>query len=356
MMPAMYKIIGGDGREYGPVSTTQIQQWIVQNRANGQTRAKLEGATEWSTLAQLPEFAAAFDARNAPPPLPGAEVPDLPGTTSTGPIYAAPIAAPRPQIDRAAAARACPGRDYRLSVMDTLNRGWEIITSNFWLTVGGCFVAMVASGAASSLPIVGIVASVCLSQVFYAGIYWLLLRVSRGEPAEFVDAFAGFTRSLKQLILLSLAMFLGLGSLALIAVGPLLWALYQSGVFSGSTPEFAQFARPLMLLPVLMIPLWYFSIAWIFAPLLVIDRGLGFWEAMELSRKVASRRWFKLFFLYLAFIPLMLAGLLCFIVGIFVVSALLHASYTAAYETAFADNPQPSARAGGAPSVPDLRG
>jgi hypothetical protein len=355
MLPAMYKIIGGDGREYGPVTGTQIQQWIVQNRANGQTQAKPEGATEWSTLAQLPEFAAAFAARNTPPPIPGADVPDLPGTTSTGPIYTAP-AAPRPQIDRAAAARACPGREYRLSVMDTLARGWEIITANFWLTVGGCFVAMLASGAASSLPIIGIVASVCLSQVFYAGIYWLLLRVSRSEPAEFVDVFAGFTRSLKQLILLSLAMFLGLGSLAMIAVGPLLWALYQSGVFSGSRPEFAQFSGALILMPVLMIPLWYFSIAWIFAPLLVIDRGLGFWEAMELSRKVAGRRWFKLFFLYLAFIPLMIAGLLCFIVGIFVVSTLLHASFTAAYETAFADNPQPSSPADGRPSAPELRG
>ncbi len=344
MLPTMYKIIGGDGREYGPVSSAQIAQWIAQNRANAQTVAQAEGSTDWLPLAQQPEFAAAFVARHLPPPIPGSAAPDLPGTTA--PTYSAP-AAPAAPVDPAAAARACADRPYHLSVMDTLTRGWEIVTANFWLTVGASFVAMLANAVASSLPLVGIVASIGLSQVFYAGVYWLLLRVGRGEPAEFGDVFAGFTRGFHQLVLLSVVMFFSLGALALIAAGPLLWALYQSGVFSGAQPDLTQMRGPLLALPVLTLPLLYFAVAWIFAPMLVIDRGLGFGEAMELSRKVATRRWFKLFFLYLAFIPLMIAGLLCFIVGIFVVSTLLYASYAAAYETAFADEPAPGTRAPG---------
>lgn len=340
MIPAMYKIIGGDGREYGPVSSAQITQWIAQNRANAQTVAQAEGSTDWLPLAQQPEFAAAFAARTLPPPIPGAGVPDLPGTSS--PVYSAP-AAPAAPADPATAARACADRPYQLSVLDTLTRGWEIVTANFWLTVGASLVAMLANAAASSLPLVGIMASIGLSQVFYAGVYWLLLRVGRGEPAEFGDVFAGFTRGFHQLVLLSVVMFFSLGALALIAAGPLLWALYQSGVFSGAHPDLTQLRGPLLALPVLTLPLLYFAVAWIFAPMLVIDRGLAFGEAMELSRKVATRRWFKLFFLYLAFIPLMIAGLLCFIVGIFVVSTLLYASYAAAYETAFADRPEPAA-------------
>ncbi|MCX7867344.1 DUF4339 domain-containing protein [Limisphaera sp. VF-2] len=53
----MYKIIGGDGREYGPVSADQIRQWVRENRANADTRACAEGTTEWRPLRDFPEFA-----------------------------------------------------------------------------------------------------------------------------------------------------------------------------------------------------------------------------------------------------------------------------------------------------------
>jgi len=53
----MYKIIGGDGREYGPVSAEQIRQWVRENRANAETRACVEGTNEWKPLRAFPEFA-----------------------------------------------------------------------------------------------------------------------------------------------------------------------------------------------------------------------------------------------------------------------------------------------------------
>jgi hypothetical protein len=53
----MFKIIGGDGRPYGPVSADQIRQWIAEGRANAQTMAQLEGSMEWKPLGQYSEFA-----------------------------------------------------------------------------------------------------------------------------------------------------------------------------------------------------------------------------------------------------------------------------------------------------------
>ena len=338
IIPAMYRIIGGDGREYGPVAPAQIEQWIAQNRANATTRIKPEGAAAWTTLAELPEFAAAFSVRAAPPPLPGdatAQPPAPaaePAQTSASPDAGFTVA---PADDPVEAARACLNRPYRLSIMDTLSRGWDILASRFWLVAGATTVALLASMAAGMLPIVGIAASILLTQVFYAGIYWLMLRVSRGEPAEFADVFGGFSRSFGQLVLLSLTTFCCTLVLAAIAMGPLLWALYRSGAFAGVEPDPTQLLGPLLALPVLMLPLLYFSISWLFAPLLVVDRGMGFWEAMETSRRMIGKRWFRMFFLYLAFIPLMIAGLLCFIVGMFVVLALMYAAMVAAYETAF---------------------
>jgi hypothetical protein len=55
-----YQIIGADGRQYGPISGEQLRQWIAEGRANAQTYAYAEGATEWKPLGTLPEFAGHF--------------------------------------------------------------------------------------------------------------------------------------------------------------------------------------------------------------------------------------------------------------------------------------------------------
>jgi hypothetical protein len=56
----MYRIIGADGREYGPISADQLRQWIAESRANAATRVLTEGATEWRALGTLPEFSLLF--------------------------------------------------------------------------------------------------------------------------------------------------------------------------------------------------------------------------------------------------------------------------------------------------------
>lgn len=66
----MYKILGADQKEYGPVSVETLRQWIAERRANGQTMVCLDGTTDWKPLATFPEFsealAGAFGAAPAP--------------------------------------------------------------------------------------------------------------------------------------------------------------------------------------------------------------------------------------------------------------------------------------------------
>ena len=54
----MYKIIGADQKEYGPVSADEIRRWVAEGRANAQTLLQSEGQTDWRPLATFPEFAA----------------------------------------------------------------------------------------------------------------------------------------------------------------------------------------------------------------------------------------------------------------------------------------------------------
>jgi hypothetical protein len=75
----MYKIIGSDGREYGPVAAGQLRQWIAEGRANAQTPTLAPGATEWKPLGALPEIAGNFA-----PPIPPTIRPPLPGASTAG--------------------------------------------------------------------------------------------------------------------------------------------------------------------------------------------------------------------------------------------------------------------------------
>jgi TM2 domain-containing membrane protein YozV len=63
-MNAFY-MIGGDGRQYGPVSVEQVKQWLVEGRATAQTLLRAEGG-EWKALATFPEF---IGVAATPPPM-----------------------------------------------------------------------------------------------------------------------------------------------------------------------------------------------------------------------------------------------------------------------------------------------
>ena len=56
----MYKIIGADGREYGPITADQLRNWIAEGRATAETRVQAEGAAQWKLLTEYLEFAPAL--------------------------------------------------------------------------------------------------------------------------------------------------------------------------------------------------------------------------------------------------------------------------------------------------------
>lgn len=73
----MYRIIGGDGNQYGPINAEQLRQWLAEGRVNAQTQVQAEGDAEWRPLSAFPDLAAAVIV--APPPRsapPAAKVPN----------------------------------------------------------------------------------------------------------------------------------------------------------------------------------------------------------------------------------------------------------------------------------------
>jgi GYF domain 2 len=69
----MYKVMGADGKGYGPISLEQFSQWAAEGRVSPQTRVQPVGAPDWRSAGRM---LAAF----ATPPTPGGpSVPNRPG-------------------------------------------------------------------------------------------------------------------------------------------------------------------------------------------------------------------------------------------------------------------------------------
>lgn len=151
-----------------------------------------------------------------------------------------------------------------------LARSWKLLTSNFGTLFGATLLIWLIGTACELNPLTGIVYHV-MRGVFFGGLYLVFLRKIRGQQAVVGDAFAGFNVGFGQLLL----------------VGFLTSLLSWIGLCC-----------------CLIAPGIYLCVAWTFSVPLVADRRMEFWSAMELSRKIATRVWFELFWLLiLALLP-----------------------------------------------------
>jgi hypothetical protein len=298
----MYRIIGGDQKEYGPVTADELRRWIAEGRANAQTQVLGEGAAEWKPLSAFPEFA---DLLNPPSATSSGFASGGTGSVSPDEILA---------------------RDYSLDIGDCITRGWELVKQRFGPTVGAAVLVLVVIIGINQLlglltrPAingmiyhrqfsVGAILVVCgvsilstpIYTIFMAGIYNYYLKLIRGESVGFGAAFSGFGPAIGQLAVLGLV-----------------------------TSVLTLLAFCFCVLPGI-----YLSIAWTFAVPLVIDRGMNFWDAMELSRKVVSKHWFLVFAFVLVIGLIACIGLIGCCIGIFVTSAIAWMARMYAYEAIF---------------------
>jgi len=251
-----------------------LRRWIAENRVNAQTLIQPAGAPDWKPLSGFPEFADAFAAK-IPPPQPTAPPPFTP---------------PPPKLDANALAAEILARDYRVEIGSCISRSWNLLTQHFWLIVGATFVVMLIQGA------IGLLAGVCMG-----GLYYLLLKLIRGERAQFGDAFAGFS----------------------LAFLPLFLAGLVSGLLTSLGIVFC------------ILPGIYLAVAWLFALPLVIDKKLDFWAAMELSRKVITRHWWVFLGLLLVNLLVILLGVAACCIGAYVAQPVAFGALAYAYEDIF---------------------
>lgn len=254
----MFKMIGGDGREYGPVTADQLRLWILDHRANGQTMVQPDASTGWVPLASLPEFAEALAS--------AAQTHGLPAPSS--PPAATEPAAPAPQVS--VAPLAAPEAAGELHIFDCLGRGWMLLQRHFLLIVGAALLVWGVQTLSSLGGCAGGLVSLAVSGPLYGGLSVLVLALMRGRPTALGDLFACF----------------GERFLPCLAV----WLF---------TEILSQLGLALCLLPGI-----FLSVVWAFSLPLAADRGLSFGLALATSWRVVMPRFFTVLgLLGLAFLP-----------------------------------------------------
>ena len=217
----------------------------------------------------------------------------------------APAAAP------AMSAGEILARDYTLNIRSCLRRGWALVRNDFWPLVGmSAFVLMVLSAAASFEVVLssgnasGIrsgktsILGLLLTGPLMGGLYLYFLKKIRGAAAGVEAAFTGFRQPFPHLVVAGFlaSLLTALGFLCLILPGV------------------------------------YLFVAWIFTFPLIVDRRLDFWPAMQLSRKIISKHWWKFLGFLIVLALINLAGIATCCVGLFITFPITFAALAYAYE------------------------
>ena len=323
-MAILYKIIGGDQKEYGSVSAEDMRRWITEGRLGAQTLAKAEGDAEFRPLGGFPEFAVALAA----------------ATAAAEPPLAPTSVIPPNLLDR----------DYDLDIGGCLSRGWTLLQAHFGLLFVGVLIYLLIEGAIAglgSVPIIGplfSIANLFVVGPLMGGVFYMFIKTIRGQPAEIGDVFAGFRKAFLQLFLghLVAALLAGLCLIPFIVV-LVIDIARMAATAHGASPDPSMIIQvletqlPLYLtvLLICLIPMVYLQISWSFTLPLIIDKQMDFWPAMWMSWRMVGKHWWLVFGLIVLVSLLNVVGVLLCCIGALFTMPIGLGALMYAYETIF---------------------
>ena len=317
-----YIIIGGDKKEYGPVSVSEVGEWIRGGRANGDSQIKKVGAEEWERLRDFPELSSYLSPATPPSNLP-------PQQFSQQPNY--PSVAPAITADQLMA--ELKGRPHTFSIGDCFSIGWRLTMDNFGLLLLTVLCLMGLSIAAALIPF----GQFIVSGPLMGGTYYIFLKRLRGEPATVGDMFDGFNRSFLPLFLVYLFMSL----IMMAAAIPMAIAVFV-GFFVGIAEAAGTGAPPVLTFLVIGLIVLFSVLLMItlggmftFSIPLTMDRGMDAGEAFAATWRVTKHCWGKCLGLMIVMSLVGIAGFLALCFGMLVTMPLTLAMIAVAYEQLF---------------------
>jgi len=246
-------------------------------------------------------------------------------------------------------------RDYEVDIGWCLSSAWELFKNNAGGLIGsGLVVGLVGIAMVFGLMLVQMILPIpfltgplwaMVVGPLKAGLWLYFLKTLRQQNPEIGDAFGGFgprfwqlalTTLIPQLIFMAGALVIGsvTGVMALI---PTMLRGLRGGVLT--PPQLAAGVLvPLIALGTVFLIAWtYISVCWMFALPLVADKGLKFWPALELSRRMVNKHWWMTFLLVVVCGVFNFVAFVCCCVGLFVTVPLTFAMMNYQFQRVFGD-------------------
>ncbi|MCB0663049.1 MAG: hypothetical protein KDC24_09935 [Saprospiraceae bacterium] len=225
---------------------------------------------------------------------------------------------------------------YQVPISELISNGFKLFNKNMGNFVVFTLVYLAIVGLLNVIPVLGTLGSVFLTPPLAAGFFLAANRTQKEGNAELGLFFKGFDY-FKPLVLRSLT-FLGIAILLMIPYAILVYdsdfAVWMEAFTSTYDPEMIETfpGFPAWYINLTLLPLIYFSVSYLFADMFILFYGAHFWEAMECSRKLITKKWFSFFFLVLIMgIIIGFSALLCGVGVLFTLPAYSCAIYLAFY-------------------------
>ncbi len=198
---------------------------------------------------------------------------------------------------------------YELDLGKYINEGIEIFKKNIGNFAGYTAVFFGIIMVSAIIPFIGSIAALILTPSLTVGFFLVAHKLQRNEGTQFSDFFKGFDY-IGQLLLWYLVMILILGLMMLPFIAGVMVSVFSA---VGSDPS--DIPAYVWGLTIFFIPVIYFSIAWRWAPMFIVFYGMNFWEAMETSRKLITKKWWMMFLLAIVIGILGSIGYVALLVG-----------------------------------------
>lgn len=219
---------------------------------------------------------------------------------------------------------------YQFDIGAYIRKGFNIFQKKPVLFIGFALVAGMITTFAQMVPFIGFIATALVSYPLTAGYYIAARQLDKGNEITFSTFFEGF-EYFGNLVAIYLIQVLAIIAL-LLPFGFSIGISALMGAASGSEWTLAAVSSiSVVLLLVMMVPVIYLYVSWMFAPHLVVFHGLGFWEAMETSRKLVQKRWWIVFAFALCLALVFLGGVLALVIGLLVAVPVISLSSYAAF-------------------------
>ncbi len=213
---------------------------------------------------------------------------------------------------------------YSFSISKTLSKAWQLTKKSWAFYLGFFFLVMMMAGIAAAIPFVGIfMLYLLIYPAAIAGIALYAERDLHGKPTEFGTFFDGF-QHLRQMIpfvvvlyvlqlIASIPMFIAFSNVGLLEI-------YKSTLSGDYEAMMAMNSYMIMsgtnLVLYLLSMVLYLLIAVLYwwTPYFILFHGMGFWQAMESSRKLVMRAFGKHLGLMLTMIGFIILITIAFVV------------------------------------------